>query len=186
MRRPKYVLPLAAIGVLAFAAGIVSAARQPAIQTADVSTAFNATQTNMSTRTCVQDGNTFRITRSTWTGTATSAEPRLNGNLILKTKTVVNETTGDGWLTGSWRTSPGTSPPGRQGQPRSVAAVSAVIDDGNHADGWAKGWARPQHQRLFGNWSALINGDTITGELGANAPVAPDNSALLFRGGCPH
>ena len=36
----------------------------------------------------------------------------------------------------------------------------------------------------FRNWSATIAGTLLSGELGANAPVAPDNSALLFRRGC--
>ena len=26
--------------------------------------------------------------------------------------------------------------------------------------------------------------NTLSGELGANVPVVPDNSALIYRGGC--
>ena len=55
--------------------------------------------------------------------------------------------------------------------------VSPSIDNDNHLDGVANGEVRRPGARLLGN--------TLAGELGANAPVAPDNSALLYRGGCP-
>jgi hypothetical protein len=59
-----------------------------------------------------------------------------------------------------------------------------VIDNGNHLDGLATGQAWAPWARLLGNLSAVVNGTNVTGELGANSPVAPDNSALLYRGGC--
>jgi hypothetical protein len=37
---------------------------------------------------------------------------------------------------------------------------------------------------LLGNWSATIVGNSIAGEIGSDAPVAPDNSALIYLGGC--
>ena len=179
MRRFKHVLPLAAVGLLVLVGA--AAATQPKVQTSDVSSAFTATQTRMHTRTCTRDGNTFRVTNAVWRGTSTSAEPRLGGTVVIATHTVVNETTGDGWLSGTWRTKSSVpNPPAR-----SNARLSAVIDNGNHADGLATGIARGPWARLLGNWSATITGATLAGELGANAPVAPDNSALLYRGGCP-
>jgi hypothetical protein len=185
MRRPKYVLPLVAIGVFAFA-GLVSAARQPNFETSDVSAAFDATQSSMSTRTCTQGTDTFRITRSVWNGTATSSDPRLSGDLVLRTRTVLNETTGDGWFTGTWRTRSASAPPRRNNVPRSNAGLRGVIDDSNHLDGLANGTVGKPGGRLLGNLSALVTGNTIAGELGANAPVAPDNSALIFKGRCTH
>jgi hypothetical protein len=183
MRRKKHLFWLAAIGLLALVG--VAAATQPHPQTADVSAAFTADQTRSHSRTCTQDGNTFRITNAVWRGTATSAELRLAGTLVITTRTVVNETTGDGWVTGTWRTrAPGSMTPGNHGRPRSNAHLSGVIDNGNHLDGLATGQARAPWARLLGNFSATVIGNTLSGELGANAPVAPDNSALLFRGGC--
>jgi hypothetical protein len=109
----------------------------------------------------------------------------LAGNLVIASHTVVNETTGDGWMSGSWRTTPASQmKPGKGGRPRSNARLSAVIDNGNHLDGLATGQVRVQWARLLGNWSATIVGNTLSGELGANVPVVPDNSALLYRGGC--
>ena len=74
--------------------------------------------------------------------------------------------------------------PGKGARPRSNARLSAVIDNGNHLDGLATGQVRVPWGRLLGNWSATIAGTTLSGELGANVPVVPDNSALIYRGGC--
>lgn len=183
MRRKKHLFWLAALGLLALVG--VAAAVQPHPQTADVSAAFSADQVRSHSRTCTQGGNTFRITNAVWRGSSTSAEPRLSGNLVISTRTVVNETTGDGWASGTWRTTATAQmKPGKGRRPRSNARLSAVIDNGNHLDGLATGEARPDWARLLGNWSATVIGNTLSGELGANAPVAPDNSALLYRGGC--
>lgn len=183
MRRKKHLFWLAAAGVFALVG--VAAAVQPHPQTADVSAAFSADQVRSHSRTCTQGGNTFRITNAVWRGTSTSAESRLAGNLVISTRTVLNETTGDGWLSGTWRTvAPASAKPGKGNRPRSYARLSAVIDNGNHFDGLGTGQVRFPWARLLGNFSAVVNGNTITGELGANAPVAPDNSALLYRGGC--
>jgi hypothetical protein len=96
---------------------------------------------------------------------------------------VLNETTGDGWATGTWRTREATANP--RTRARSDARLSAVIDNGNHLDGLATGTVHRPAGRLLGNWSATVVGDTLSGELGANAPIAPDNAALIYRGGCP-
>jgi hypothetical protein len=137
----------------------------------------------MHTRTCDVDGNTFRITNATWRGTSTSAEPRLGGTLVITTHTVLNETTGDGWASGTWKTID-DSPANPRTRAKSTARLSAVIDNTNHLDGLATGTVRRPPARMLGNWSATIVGNALSGELGANAPIAPDNSALLFRGGC--
>jgi hypothetical protein len=185
MRRYKYLSLLVAVGLFAVAG--VAAANHPNPQTQDVSASFSADQARSHSRTCTRGGNTFRITNAVWRGTSTSAEPRLAGNLVVATRTVVNETTGDGWATGSWRTTPasGQMKPGKpRSRPRSWARLHAVIDNGNQLDGLATGHTRHAWARLLGNWSATIVGNTLSGQLGANVPVTPDNSALLYRGGC--
>jgi hypothetical protein len=176
MRRSKHVLLLAAAGAL-IAATVAVGAKIERPKTSDVSAAFTAAQTRANSHTCTEAGNTFRVTNAVWKGTSTSSEPRLAGNLVIKTHAVLNETTGDGWVSGTWRSrNPGLG--------SASAHLSAVIDNQNHLDGLANGDARAPHDRLLGNWSATIVAQTLSGELGANAPVAPDNSALLYRGGC--
>lgn len=184
MRRSTYLSLTVAVGLFVVAG--VAAATDPRPSTQDVSASFTTNQVRSHSRTCTRGGNTFRITNAIWRGTSSSDEPRLAGNLTIATRTVVNETTGDGWLSGTWRTkAPASSAkPGKTGRPRSWARLSAVIDSGNHLDGLATGHTRVAWARLLGNWSATIVGNTLSGELGANVPVIPDNSALLFRGGC--
>jgi hypothetical protein len=182
MRLHKHVVLLAAVGLFVLVGATLATPPQP--QTSDVSAAFTANQTQMTTRSCEVDGNTFRITRATWRGTSTSMEPRLSGTLVVRMRTVLNETTGDGWASGTWRTISDAV-----GRPRlrakSNARLSAVIDNGNHLDGLATGIARRPYGRLLGNWSATIVGSTLSGELGANTSIAADNSALIYRGNCP-
>ena len=183
MRRYLYLSLFVAVSLSAIAG--VAAATGPHPATQDVSASFTADQVRSHSRTCTQGGNTFRITNAVWRGTSTSTEPRLAGNLVISSRTVVNETTGDGWMSGTWRTTPASQmKPGKGGRPRSNARLSAVIDNGNHLDGLATGQVRVQWARLLGNWSATIVGNTLSGELGANVPAGPDNSALLYRGGC--
>jgi hypothetical protein len=184
MRRFRYLSLLAAVGLFVVAGVVAASNHRP--QTQDVSAAFTTDQVRSHSRTCVRGGNTFRITNALWRGTSTSSEPRLAGTLVIATRTVVNETTGDGWLSGSWRTTgqSQSAKPGKPGRPRSWARLSAVIDNGNHIDGMATGHVRAPWARLLGNWSAMVVGSSLNGEIGAVAPVAPDNAALLFRGGC--
>jgi hypothetical protein len=185
MHRPKHVVLLAAVGLFVLVGAASATGSHP--QTTDVSAAFTATQTRSHTRTCTEDGNTFRVTNATWRGTSTSSELRLEGTLVITTHAVLNETTGDGWATGTWRTlsTPPANMRNQRNRPRSNARLSAVADNGNHLDGLATGEARRPYARLLGNWSATIVGNTLSGELGSDTPVAPDNSALLYRGGCP-
>ena len=182
MRRMKHAFWLTIVGLLVLVGA--AAAVQPRPQTSDISATFSADQTRSHSRTCTRNGNTFRITNAVWRGMSTSAETRLAGNVTIATRTVVNETSGDGWLTGTWRTSGTVSMNPRSGRPRSHGNLHAVIDNGNHADGLVTGEARAPYGRLLGNWSATIVGNTIAGAIGADAPVAPDNSALIYLGGC--
>ena len=183
MRHPKHFVLLAAVGLFVLVG--VASATNPHPQTSDVSAAFSATQTRMHTRTCTEGGNNFRVTNATWRGTSTSAEPRLSGMLIITTHAVLNETTGDGWANGKWRTTNTSANP--RTTAKSNARLSAVIDNGNHLDGLASGDVRRPGARLLGNWSATIIGNELSGELGADAPIAPDNSAVLYltARGCP-
>jgi hypothetical protein len=181
MRHSKHVVLLAAVGLFVLVGA--ASATQPQLQTTDVSAAFSATQTQMHLRTCYAGGNTFRIMNAVWRGTSTSAEPRLAGALVVTTHTVLNETTGIGWASGTWRTT-NDSPANPRLRAKSSARLSAAIDNQNHLDGLANGETRRPYAHLLGNWSAMIVGNTLNGELGANAPVAPDNSALLYNGGC--
>ena len=154
-------------------------------QTSDVAATFTAGLTRLHSRTCQgENGVTFNIQNAVWRGMSTSTEPRLSGQLVLHTRAVVNVTTGDGWLTGTWRSRENPSSTRGGGRPWSAAHLSAVIDDSTHIDGLASGRVFRPWCYLRGNFSAVLGNASIAGALGTNAPVAPDNSALIFRGGC--
>jgi hypothetical protein len=186
MRRTKLLLVALGLGALVIASVAVASMRDRA-QTSDVAATFTATATQTNTRTCTgQGGITYSITNTRWNGTATSTEPRLNGQLRMHTRTVVNVATGDGWMSGWWRTRNTTPPPAkpRGGLPSSAAGLVGVVDGTTHVDGLATGRVYRPWGRLRANFSALVGGASISGELGANAPVAPDNSAIIFRHAC--
>jgi hypothetical protein len=174
MRRTK--LLLLAVGVSALVAtSIAAASHRKHAQTADVAATFTATASRTTTRTCTGEGNTvFTVTNAVWRGTATSTEPRLAGTLVLRTHAVVNNATGDGWLSGSWHSR--NAPSGR-----AHAHLSAVIDNGSAVEGLATGRVHRPAGHLRGNFSAAIAGNTMSGSLGAGTS---DNSAIIFRTGC--
>ncbi len=184
MRRTKLLLLSAGVAALT-ATGIAAAsALHHRAQTTDVAATFAATATHQSSRTCTAHGGAmFRITNTVWRGTSTSTEPRLAGTLTLRTRSVVNVATGDGWLSGSWASRAAAATNGGS-RPGANAGLTAVIDGATHVDGIANGRVHRPWGHLRGNWSAAIAGDSITGALGANAPAAPDNSAIIFRTGC--
>jgi hypothetical protein len=184
MRRTKLLLLSAGVAALAATSFAAASALRQRAQTADVAATFTATAARTSSRTCAgQGGVMFRITNTVWRGTSTSTEPRLAGRLTLRTRSVVNLTTGDGWLSGTWASRP-IMIANSTTRPRANASLTAVIDDATHVDGLVNGRVHAPWGHLRGNWSAAIAGDSITGVLGANAPVAPDNSAIIFRTGC--
>lgn len=184
MRRTKLLLMSAGVAALAATSVAAASALRERAQTADVAATFSATATRTSTRTCVGQGEaTFRITNTVWRGTSTSTEPRLAGTLTLRTRSVVNVATGDGWLNGTWASRAAAAARG-SARPGANAGLTAVIDETTRVDGIANGRVHRPGGFLRGNWSAAIAGDSITGALGANAPVAPENSAIIFRTGC--
>ena len=104
MRRYLYLSLIVAVGLFVVAA---SQPRPiPVLRLRTFPPRSPPNQVRSHSRTCTQDGNTFRITNAIWRGTSSSAEPRLAGNLVIASRTVVNETTGDGWMSGTWRTRP--------------------------------------------------------------------------------
>lgn len=177
-----------ALGLAALAATTIAAASYfSKARTSDVAATFTATASRVNTRTCTGEGGaTFKITHAVWRGTATSTEPRLAGELVLRTLSVVNVATGDGWLNGSWqsRNTPPAPTHGKRGRVGANAALIAVVDDTVKLDGLALGRVHRPWGHLRGNFSAAVTGEELAGSLGANAPGVPDNSAIVFRTGC--
>lgn len=98
---------LAAIGGFVAAAlvavGVAAAGhRTQTAQKAAASFAAAPASPNRTT-TCVASDGTYQDTKATYRGTSSSADTRLNGSLELRVHSVLNTSSGIGWLDGTFR-----------------------------------------------------------------------------------
>jgi hypothetical protein len=102
MSRKRLATLLAlAVGALV-AAGIAVAAHLQTTQSAAAD--FSAkTATKLHTTTCTGSDGTYQDTNAVYTGTATSSDARLAGTLTIHAHSVLNTTSGLGWLNGDYR-----------------------------------------------------------------------------------
>jgi hypothetical protein len=134
----KRLLPFVLLATAALAVAGVAAAghRAPSVQSA--SATFDATTVTQAYQvTCsVNGGDTFKGTRATYTGAATSTDPRLNGALTIRAWSLVDTTNEVGHMFGIFRIK-GTSA-GAHGTLNAALA-------GGKASGLARGvvWSRP-------------------------------------------
>ena len=142
MTRKRLAL-LGAIAAAALAAAGVAAAHRGAPSVQSVTATFNATTvTQHSLTTCsVNGGDTFQATRATYTGTATSPDPRLSGALTIWAWSLVDTTNGVGHLYGTFRIV-GT------GRNRAHGTLNAAVAGGK-ASGLARGFVR-------GRWGHVV------------------------------
>lgn len=171
---PATAAVLAAGGVAAAAAGDHSPKTQSAAAT------FNAAPTSKSkTRTCTGSDGSYNETRGVYSGTSTG-DPRLTGNIVIRTRTLVNTTTGLGTTTGRVFLN-------SNGRRTAVAGLQAVNTQSGRLQGFVAGKVRDTSSGktgLYANFSAAFNSDgtALTGELGGNAPAT--DSAVFQRGSC--
>ena len=176
---PAAVAALAVGGVALAAGGENSAKTEAATATF---TAAPAHQTK--TRTCQGADGTYNETRGVYRGMSTG-DARLTGDIVIRTRTLVNLDTGLGVTRGRVFLS-------RSGHRVAVAGLEAVNTQRGKLDGFLVGHARNApgraQARLFANFSATFNpaGTQLTGELGSEAPVPPQNSAVFQSGHCGH
>lgn len=126
-------LPLAALAV----AGIAAAAHR-AQSTQQAAADFAAGSVGRThARTCIGADGTYQDTTATYTGTATSSDSRLNGPLEIRAHSIVNSTTGIGWVEGSFRVR--GSGAGAHGTLNAAVAsgqaVGTVVGQADHAQG---------------------------------------------------
>jgi hypothetical protein len=167
-------------------------------KTEAASATFTATPTDQSTtKTCTGADGTYAITKGVYTGTSTG-DPRLTGDILIRTKSVINQDNGLGVTNGTvWLKAPATPKVtaahhggGNRQQFKAVARLTAVNTNKGKLDGLLAGTAKNADGTgstgLVANFSAEFNADgsQLTGELGGNAPVAPDNSAVFIGRPC--
>lgn len=144
---------------------------------------FTAERTKVSERTCTGTDGVYRVAREEFRGTVVSSDPRLAGVVVLKTRSVINQTNGLGHTVGHayLRSTDGKN----QGR----AALVAVNTQRGVLDGVLSGFVRgsgdAQGGTLVANFRAVFaaNGLSFTGELGGGAS---QNTAVVQRfSGCP-
>ena len=103
MLRPRIAVPVVLVVAAVAAAGVAAATHHTkSIQAAAAD--FSAGSISQShTDTCTATDGTYQLTTATYTGTATSSDPRLNGSIEIRASSVVNTTTNLGWLDGTLR-----------------------------------------------------------------------------------
>jgi hypothetical protein len=189
------MLTLAAL-LMAFA-GVAVATGGGGKPDADAAAAtFMLTPTENETEDCEGEDGAFRDSHSTYTGTSTSADPRLSGELTLRTHTLLDLDERRGTTHGKlYLRDPATDRLKAFGHLRAVNTQLGKLDGfivgktvGNQ--GGTTGGPGPDY--LYANFTAMFNvtGTEITGEMGqppANdggpSPTA-SNSAVFFEGSC--
>lgn len=195
MRRFMFV-GAAAIAAL-LSVGIVIAKHANDAQTTQVMATFSAAPTSATeNNVCTaSNGDVYHITDGVYTGTSVSSDPRLNGNITIRTHSVIDYTKTIGFTTGTVELQ------SSNGGGNAHADLNAVNTQEGKLDGFLAGTVRSSKDgpsakdknddggkgaQLYANFSAAFNsnGTALTGELGQDTPVPPTNSAIIFSGSC--
>jgi hypothetical protein len=176
--RARRLISLALAAVMALAVAGIAIAHGgggQAQKTEQVQAAFTATPVADKTKskTCTGVDGTYAITRSVDQGEATG-DPRLSGKITIRSKSVVNTTTGLGWSEGNVQTRDATT-----GKVKGESRFTAVITEGSKLEGFIEGKVKnppaPTTPKAKGDHG---NHGKLTSELLANfsATVAQDGS----------
>jgi hypothetical protein len=174
MRRLTWIALAGAVALTA--AGIAVAGHRDTARTQAVAATFSASRTAVNERTCTGADGTYRVAREVFEGTVTSADPRLAGRLTLRTKSLINQTTGYGTTEGSaWLRDTTT------GRTKARARLTAVNTQLGVLNGVLEGRLK-EGGRLVANFKATFSSPTaFSGELGSGAG---ENTAVVQSGRC--
>jgi hypothetical protein len=186
MRVKRFIgLALVAVLVLALAGIAVAHKGGKQAKTEPAAAEFTAAPTDKTkTTTCTGLDGQYNITRGVYKGTSTG-DPRLTGDIVIKTKSIVNLDNGLGVTSGTVFLK-GTG----ESKAKAVAKLDAVNTERGKLDGFLRGQAKNADGKgttgLAANFSATFNADvtSLNGELGGDAPVAPTNSAVFYGQPC--
>jgi hypothetical protein len=177
MRRLTWIGIAALLALVA--AGIAVAHGRGAKGTDPVSATFTATATRTDTKTCTGPDGTYNIVHAKYEGTSTG-DPRLTGRITLRTRSVINTTTGYGFTKGSLVV--------RNGEGRRLASAHLVGVNSAQTtvNGFAAGRTRGVSDAapggsLLANLTTTLSGNVLSGRLGTNGS---QNTAIVFSGAC--
>ena len=197
--RMTRLISIALVAVLALAiAGIAIAHNSGgnAQPTEPATAAFTATPNadKTKTRQCTGPDGTYNVTKGVYNGTSTSDDPRLAGNITIRSKSVVNLDNGLGHTEGQVFLRDADT-----GKLKAVAGLQAVNTERGVLNGFIAGkvktasttarakTGRHRHGKggtsIAANFTAAFNADgtQLTGELGTGTG---QNTAVLYGNPC--
>jgi len=177
MRNKRFIVLAAVLGAALVTAGIATAVLKSG-GVVGVSATFDASNVVKSVqKTCkVNGGDSYTYTRAVYSGTASSADARLNGPITVHAQSMVDDTTGIGAVIGDY-TINGASASGAYGR------IEASLSNGQMS-GAVRGHAFKPWGELF---AGLNGGFTASGGFaGANIGTGSgaDTGVLLQHGAC--
>ena len=181
IKRRGAVVALAVALVVAAAALAVAAGKGPKTDTTQAT--FTAQRTDGKDKTCTGEDGTYTSSRERFAGTITG-DPRLTGDLVVRSHALVNQDTGLGTSRGTVRIlDPATK------RVKAHGKFSAVVTEGGVLNGFLSGHVRSRGEdpprrdgRLWANFRAQVTEQgAVTGELGGGAS---QNTAVIQSGKC--
>ena len=157
-------------------AGVAAASHRGAQSTQTAAATFAATSvSHASGKTCTASDGSYRETTATYEGTASSSDPRLNGTLTIRAHSVVDTTSGLGWVDGSFRI--------RGGSGGAHGSLHAAIA-GGQAVGSVDGQANGRQEKLVASAASAFSpdGGFTSGALGTGS--AAGIGVVFHRGSC--
>ena len=175
MRR---TLVLATVVVAAFASVGVAVAQLTQDGTQAVTATFSAPRERGDVRTCTGADGVYEIVAGRYAGQSVSAQPILNGPIVLAITAVFNRTEHLGWMTGAVKIRATEHPV----EARLVGTLTQGAGDTRTLDGFVSGAAGEDGVKLFGNVTASFTGagGFTAGKLGEGGA----NIALLAGRPC--
>ena len=171
----KWIAPVA-LGALVFA-GIAGADHGGGLKTQAVSSTITATTiVAPKTATCVGADGTYEVSSATYTGTSTSADPRLNGPVQIRVFSKFNTTTKLGRLTGRLSIRGG-------GGSESAEGMLTAVNVNGQLTWWLTGHVHSSEARLFASFSSAFTrtGGFTSGQLGTGSLTG---AGIVFSGSC--
>jgi hypothetical protein len=186
MRKTRTWIVLAIITALATAGVAVAKHKQGRTHTDSVLATFTVTQSSMKDKSCTGVDGEYRQFHAKYRGTATG-DPRLTGSIVIRSKGLINQTTGFGSSSGTVHLRSGD-------RTTAVARYFATNTDRGVLHGYIVGHVRDRSPggaeeqdgsgRLMANFKATFNanGTVLTGQLGGTGD--PRTPAVIQAGGC--
>ncbi len=172
MRRIVSIGAVAATALTAAAMAVANGGGKPSTKAVSATFAVTPSGTNKAS-TCKGADGDYTLIRGRYRGTSTSSDARLAGAISIDGDSVVNTTTGLGWMTGSLRID-------SAGNHDLNASFNAVIS-GGQLTGFLNGRGHENDARLLGGLQAAFGQNGLTsGSIGSTSPTP----ALIVTGGC--